>query len=325
MFVKKFDFSKSIVTLVLTYQCNFRCTYCQIDKRDYEMSPEIIAQSILFLQDFSCNHAIEKVKFFWGEPLLKKVFIKDTIQALDNRVWSFTLTTNGVLLDRDFCDYAYQHDLDVVMSLDGDPLTTKQHRIAVTKTSGALDAKTAQSYLKTSSVNQVITSKTVHKMYQNFLYLRDQWFTSFTLLPEYYVEWDKISLITLTQEFSKILWYCRTHSDIHIQYSDVDMSMWFFNFWIIIDSDGKIYATDLILWDRLEKYKDDLCIWNIWNGITNDVHQDDWMIGYMDRIKSYLAIEYSLNTLRSVKYIDTIMRSFFKTYIFYQNARQSPL
>jgi MoaA/NifB/PqqE/SkfB family radical SAM enzyme len=287
------------------------------------MSEEIFAQTIQFLKNYtSQGSTIEKIKFFWWEPLLRKDLIISTIDQLKENVSEFTLTTNWVLLDRDFCDYAESRGLNITLSLDWDDKTNKLHRISITKDDRMWVDDLTWLFLmpRNVSINQVITAKTVRIMYQNFLYLIQQWFVNFNFLPEYYVDWEKEDLLVLIQEFSKILHYCKEHDEITIQYSNVDMNMWFFNFWIIVEPDGRLYATDLILWKKLEKYKEQLCIGDVWDGINKEVYTEGWLENYLTNIHEYLKIEYSKKTIASVKYIDEVIRSFFKTYFHFKNA-----
>ena len=67
---------------ILTYDCNFRCKYCDVYKHKNSISKEIIDQSLLFLKKH--NFEINKVKFFWWEPLLKQDFIKNIINNFPN-------------------------------------------------------------------------------------------------------------------------------------------------------------------------------------------------------------------------------------------------
>jgi sulfatase maturation enzyme AslB (radical SAM superfamily) len=47
---------------ILTYDCNFRCSYCDIDKRKEDISKNILEESINFLNKNNFN--IKKTKFF---------------------------------------------------------------------------------------------------------------------------------------------------------------------------------------------------------------------------------------------------------------------
>jgi sulfatase maturation enzyme AslB (radical SAM superfamily) len=47
---------------ILTYDCNLRCSYCDIDKQNKNISNEVVEKSLEFLNNNSFN--INKVKFF---------------------------------------------------------------------------------------------------------------------------------------------------------------------------------------------------------------------------------------------------------------------
>jgi len=87
------------------------------------MTQETAFQSIDFIADqYPINTGII---FFGGEPLLKKDLIKETIAYCKSKEKSqeayfhYKVTTNGILLDEAFLEYANSVNLQVAMSIDG--------------------------------------------------------------------------------------------------------------------------------------------------------------------------------------------------------------
>ena len=87
------------------------------------MTQETAFQSIDFIADkYPINTGII---FFGGEPLLKKDLIKETIAYCKSKEKSqeayfhYKVTTNGILLDESFLEYANSVNLQVAMSIDG--------------------------------------------------------------------------------------------------------------------------------------------------------------------------------------------------------------
>lgn len=108
------------VTLHITTGCNMSCGYCYsppINRND--MSQMVAFQSIDFISEqYTTNTGII---FFGGEPLLKKDLIKETIEYSKTKpdYFHYKVTTNGLLLDSDFLEYANSVGLQVSISVDG--------------------------------------------------------------------------------------------------------------------------------------------------------------------------------------------------------------
>ena len=136
------EIEKSLVNLSqlvfeVTDDCNLRCVYCAYGKMycDYDEREK----KYLHLSDVKrlIDHLAELWKnslseaavpettlgFYGGEPLLNIPFIKDVIDYVDslnlNRKIDYSMTTNGVLLDR-YMDYLVEKDFTLLVSLDGD-------------------------------------------------------------------------------------------------------------------------------------------------------------------------------------------------------------
>lgn len=114
----------SILSLVVTEDCNFNCSYCQQKKAaSYLMVPEITR----FL-DF-CSPYLDRqmtdVVFYGGEPLLAKEQIRAAVSYLDRKsrldgsTFRYTITTNGSLLDEDFIQLMATHRFILYLSFDG--------------------------------------------------------------------------------------------------------------------------------------------------------------------------------------------------------------
>ena len=108
------------VTLHITTGCNMSCGYCYSPpKGKNDMSLEIARQSI----DYIAEHYPPNtgIIFFGGEPLLRKDLIKETIaySKTKSTYFHYKVTTNGLLLDADFLEYANNEGLQVSISVDG--------------------------------------------------------------------------------------------------------------------------------------------------------------------------------------------------------------
>jgi len=116
--------------LHICHDCNLRCTYCfgnegtYNTERDY-MSLETGRKAIDFPIENSGNRKSLEVDFFGGEPLLNMDVVKFVVDYAEKEAvkhgkeFSFTMTTNGVLLNDANIDFLNEKMDNVVISIDG--------------------------------------------------------------------------------------------------------------------------------------------------------------------------------------------------------------
>jgi uncharacterized protein len=112
------------LTLHLTRSCNLRCSYCYSPPRSGEaMTPQTARDALAFGARHtggSCG-----IVLFGGEPLLWKPLIRQIVadaramQQAGEGLFHFKMTTNGLLLDEEFLEFAVANDILIAMSLDG--------------------------------------------------------------------------------------------------------------------------------------------------------------------------------------------------------------
>jgi len=118
--------------LHIAHDCNLRCPYCFADQGPYGgdrgmMSFETGKAALEFLFKESGSRKNLNIDFFGGEPLMNFDVVKDLILYIEKRtlelgkVAELTLTTNALLLDKSKGDFLKEHNLSVVLSLDGRP------------------------------------------------------------------------------------------------------------------------------------------------------------------------------------------------------------
>lgn len=112
--------------LMLTEDCNLRCSYCFVrDKNPRRMSGEIAIRAIDFFYD-ACGGAKNLiVLFFGGEPLLEIERIREVVKYADalakasGKTISYNMTTNGTLIDEDMAINLAKHKIKYLVSVDG--------------------------------------------------------------------------------------------------------------------------------------------------------------------------------------------------------------
>lgn len=116
--------------LHIAHDCNLRCKYCFADSGEYMghrelMSSEVGKAAIDYLIKYSYGRHNLEVDFFGGEPLMNFGVVKEVVKyarSLEkehNKLFRFTITTNGVLLDDDKIDFINREMSNVVLSIDG--------------------------------------------------------------------------------------------------------------------------------------------------------------------------------------------------------------
>lgn len=116
--------------LHIAHDCNLACKYCFAEEGEYHgrralMSYEVGKKALDFLIANSGTRKNLEVDFFGGEPLMNLEVVKELVEygrsqeSLHNKVFRFTLTTNGVLLNDETIEFLNQEMDNVVLSLDG--------------------------------------------------------------------------------------------------------------------------------------------------------------------------------------------------------------
>lgn len=120
------------MTLQLTQQCNFRCSYCIYAPKDIEYqrqhtSKHMTLELALKAVDFFAQRSIDREKvcigFYGGEPLLEFKLIKEIVkyaeEIFEGKELLFTITTNGSLFTKEIAEFLGNHNFSILVSLDG--------------------------------------------------------------------------------------------------------------------------------------------------------------------------------------------------------------
>ena len=118
------------ICLHVAHGCNMDCEYCFAGKGDYSgksgiMSAEVGKRALDYLVENSGTRRHLEVDFFGGEPLINWDICKEIVaygrelEKTRNKIFNFTLTTNGVLIDQDVIDFTNREMGNVVLSMDG--------------------------------------------------------------------------------------------------------------------------------------------------------------------------------------------------------------
>lgn len=125
----RFQGIKSIC-LNVAHDCNLACAYCFASQGDFGGKPSLMSKetgrkAVDFLIGNSGKRKLLEMDFFGGEPLMAMDTVKEVVRygheqaAKAGKVFKFSLTTNGVLLDQETIDYIVANRISLVLSLDG--------------------------------------------------------------------------------------------------------------------------------------------------------------------------------------------------------------
>ena len=116
--------------LHVAHTCNLNCSYCFASQGRFHgeralMSLDVGKRALDFLVENSGTRKHLEVDFFGGEPLMNWDVVKQlvayarSLEKTTGKVFRFTLTTNGMLIDDDVIEFSNREMNNVVLSLDG--------------------------------------------------------------------------------------------------------------------------------------------------------------------------------------------------------------
>ncbi|HHX75623.1 MAG TPA: SPASM domain-containing protein [Firmicutes bacterium] len=113
-------------TLHVTNHCNMACAYCYVDRANLQtMTFATACRAVDLACELTPRGNSAGIIFFGGEPLLCKELICETIAYANWKekragcYFHYKMTTNGLLLDEDFLEYARRNNLFIALSHDG--------------------------------------------------------------------------------------------------------------------------------------------------------------------------------------------------------------
>lgn len=117
----KFPHKVHTIFFMLGFACNFNCKYClQHEFKSNKVCLSYNPQIIDFIKEQTVQNKHIDINFFGGEPLLYFNVIKDVVHKLKsvNNI-SFSMLTNGSLLNDDTVTFINENNISVGISWDG--------------------------------------------------------------------------------------------------------------------------------------------------------------------------------------------------------------
>lgn len=121
------------VYLITTLACNLKCKYCYVHQNPSNMSLKVAKDTVDFVMDNSVagNGGAPIINFFGGEPTLRwDDLVVPTTKYVRKKYGNIVLsmTTNGLLLDKEKLEFLKKYNVSILLSMDGDKTTQDINR-----------------------------------------------------------------------------------------------------------------------------------------------------------------------------------------------------
>ena len=120
--------------LFVTEDCNLRCDYCWVPKNPRAMPLDTAKRAVDFLLEDSGQAESVEITVFGGEPLLEWDLVQAIMaygsqraEAIGKKI-NWALTTNGTLITPEIVEFAQQHGMNYLLSIDGAREAHNTHR-----------------------------------------------------------------------------------------------------------------------------------------------------------------------------------------------------
>lgn len=259
------------IAAVMTYKCNSHCRYCPVEHTNLSLSKEHLKKLTRLLD--KTEYSEIRFDFLGGEPLTRWEIIEWAVELTKNKLGdrvSFSIATNGILLDKDKLKFMADHDFNVKVSCEGDRETYISSRMKEgLYTWEQLAERHAHliEMLGTGSgmhmnlrLGMVTLPEFSDKVFSNYTFLSSTGSQRVFVYPVIGFPWSRKSIENLDQQLNKVrlhvlenerpdagqintldgeIQYClNILGEIVMRYRGDDM--------LVIDADGNLYADEFI-------------------------------------------------------------------------------
>lgn len=127
-----------LLYLIVSQGCNLGCRYCFLENdsgnwKNEHMSIDTMTTAIVQFNKYVIENKIKKprIMFFGGEPLINWSVVKAAVELAESLFEdiSFSIVTNGTLIDEEKAKFFKKHNIGVGISLDGPKAINDENRI----------------------------------------------------------------------------------------------------------------------------------------------------------------------------------------------------
>ncbi|MGD8540034.1 MAG: 4Fe-4S cluster-binding domain-containing protein [Candidatus Aminicenantes bacterium] len=197
----------SSLTLYLTDDCNFDCSYCYQIKGNEYMPEQILEEALVFFFPFLTDRF--DLNFYGGEPLLAFNLIKKAIAVIEElnhksqKEGKYSLTTNGSLSSHDILNFLNFHLFLVELSFDGLLQDRQRKKGSARKTENTLKKLLDCPHIQVE-VNSVFLPDTVNMLYDSIRYILSLGVPTINLSLSTLKPWNEDSIENYKRELTKL-------------------------------------------------------------------------------------------------------------------------
>jgi|GEM_PF-1263670 len=217
-----------------TRDCNLRCRYCyqnlirnktSVENKQETDATEKVSISVtdtctaaapLYMSEETAKAVIEfiendepgrkkRIQFFGGEPLLAWNIIEKFVKELNSKV-SYSITTNGTLLDEERLKFLKKNQFGIAVSIDGPPGVTRKTRPGSENTPVDLIRR----YYPTAQIIMTLSPHNIEDAYKSTVWFINKGFRNIAHNIAVENEWSKAAVKSHHQVF-------RNLSDLYIK------------------------------------------------------------------------------------------------------------
>ncbi len=210
--------------LILTEGCNLACKYCfEKNMRGYRKMPIDIARTAVdLLFDYAQDENKLHITHFGGEPALNFEAIQHVTEYAEDKASrfgksiTFSITSNGVLLNRAMITYFAEHKIKVLLSVDG--LENTHNSFREDKHGHGTFKKVAEvmQILKETQpwigVRMTVMPENVQNLFDDILGLYGMGVNQFIIAHATGIKWSDEDIESYCTQFRKLFeWYTKEH------------------------------------------------------------------------------------------------------------------
>ncbi len=202
-------------TIFVTQQCNLRCSYCYIEKKQKTISFTTAEKVIDFIFKKSIlGHEEINIGFFGGEPLLEFKLIKKITNLIYDHPFynpdrvNLSIVSNGTIFSNEIAQFIIDNKIEFGISCDGPPFIQDKYRFTIRggETSHLVEKniKRALYLLPNLMVNAVYHPDTLIYLPETVKYFSSLGIKQIYLNPDFSAHWGKKDIDLLQDIYDKI-------------------------------------------------------------------------------------------------------------------------
>ena len=200
--------------IILTAQCNSRCSYCyQSAKKSLRMEQDVLRAAL----EFAAASPSKKIwlVFLGGEPLLEFASIREAVALAEQEIareksYRYKISTNGLLMDEGIAAFLDEHRFEVHLSFDGireaQDYRTEGSFPVVDRLIDQLKHQHPRMFERRLRICMTVIPAAIPYLARSFLYLLEKGIRNVTISPSVlpHPEWSLEQIEQLDDQFAQV-------------------------------------------------------------------------------------------------------------------------